>query len=416
MGLPASRSVGPVRSFAMLSVQLPPALQLILACAGFPATPVPWSRPEFAASFDDIGHWDAFIALVDRHRVPALAYAALRNTPPLAVPPEVLSALRERDRVCRLQALHQAQKTVQLVRAFDAQGISVLPLKGVVLSKRLFSDFALRQSKDIDLLVHPEDFDRAEALLIERGFRRIPILPGLSPTPRQERYLRALHYHYEYVDGEGTQLELHWRRQSCSANQMALLWAHTQRVDWMGTPILELDDDLLLLFLCDHGAHHRWFRAKWLGDVAVLLARREQSAWDELFRLAATLDVERPLLQAMLLVHWLYAVKMPPEAVAAIEHNAVIHDLALDALEALAGTEADGLLQITTAARVRFFQRLRKQPQRSEALRRLALSPYDFRTLRLPDALFWAYVPLRPVLWLWRHTGRAQRTFDFSQR
>jgi hypothetical protein len=26
----------------------------------------------------------------------------------------------------------------------------------------------------------------------------------------------------------------------------------------------------------------------------------------------------------------------------------------------------------------------------------------DFRTLPLPDGFFWAYKPLRPVLWLWR--------------
>lgn len=340
---------------------------------------------------------------MDRHRVPALFFAALRHCPDVAVPPATLDALRNRDRAARLQAFAQAQKTVQLVRAFTSADIPVIPLKGVVLSQRLYSDFAVRHSKDIDLLVHPGDFDRAEALLQERGFRRLPILAGLSPTPRQERYLRALNYHYEYVDAEGTQLELHWRRQSWSAESMALLWAHTRSTQWMNTPILELDDDLLLLFLCDHGAHHRWFRVKWLGDVAMLLVRREPSAWDELFRLAATLDVGRPLLQAMLLVQWLYDVPLPPQAEDAITHDPAIQALAQDAMDAIAGTEADGHLQITSTSRVRFFRQLRKHPGYGDAWRRLALSPYDFQTLPLPDALFWAYVPLRPLLWLWRH-------------
>jgi hypothetical protein len=35
----------------------------------------------------------------------------------------------------------------------------------------------------------------------------------------------------------------------------------------------------------------------------------------------------------------------------------------------------------------------------------------DVRTLALPDTLFWAYKPLRPVLWLWRWTKQLmQRT------
>jgi hypothetical protein len=30
----------------------------------------------------------------------------------------------------------------------------------------------------------------------------------------------------------------------------------------------------------------------------------------------------------------------------------------------------------------------------------------DFRVLRLPDRFYWAYTPLRPFLWVWRHVLR----------
>ena len=30
----------------------------------------------------------------------------------------------------------------------------------------------------------------------------------------------------------------------------------------------------------------------------------------------------------------------------------------------------------------------------------------DFRMIRLPDSLFWAYAPLRPVLFAWRKLAR----------
>jgi hypothetical protein len=40
----------------------------------------------------------------------------------------------------------------------------------------------------------------------------------------------------------------------------------------MGTSFLNLKDDVLLLFLCDRGAMHRWSRLKWLSDGDALLA------------------------------------------------------------------------------------------------------------------------------------------------
>jgi hypothetical protein len=36
--------------------------------------------------------------------------------------------------------------------------------------------------------------------------------------------------------------------------------------------------------------------------------------------------------------------------------------------------------------------------------------------LRLPDSLFWLYVPLRPFLWAWRHLRDFVRNTSFPAR
>lgn len=353
--------------------------------------------------------WGTFVSLVDRHRIPALVHANLQlealGSP---VPDGVRVSLEQRDRAARLQAIRHTSKTLDLLKRLAALGVEAIPLKGVFLSQRLYGDVGLRQSKDIDLLVREEHFDAADALLRELGYERPPIVPGYSPTPRQEAYLRETHYHYEYDHPDGTQVELHWRRQSCSNRQMNLLWEHTRQEVFMGVPVRCLDDDLLLLFLCDHGAHHRWFRIKWLSDVAVLFAQRNSAHEEILLSLASQLDLVRPLTQGALLVEWLYGVPMSELMRRKFSGDGTIRALAQDAIKAIAGSEEDGLMRVSIWRKVRFQARLRTRLPWREMVLRAVISPFDFAQLRLPDSLFWVYTLLRPVLWLRRMLSRGQ--------
>jgi hypothetical protein len=47
-------------------------------------------------------------------------------------------------------------------------------------------------------------------------------------------------------------------------------------------------------------------------------------------------------------------------------------------------------------------------PQKTgrDHLLELAYRREDFQVLRLPDRFYWAYTPLRPFLWVWRHMLR----------
>jgi hypothetical protein len=52
--------------------------------------------------------------------------------------------------------------------------------------------------------------------------------------------------------------------------------------------------------------------------------------------------------------------------------------------------------------RLRYERLLRPSRFWCQALTEVAYSSADFRLLRLPDRLFWLYVPLRPILLAWR--------------
>ena len=58
---------------------------------------------------------------------------------------------------------------------------------------------------------------------------------------------------------------------------------------------------------------------------------------------------------------------------------------------------------------IRYERLVRPRKTWRESLSELFYCQQDFAMLPLPDSLFWAYKPLRPVLWLWRWAWEAGR-------
>ena len=56
-------------------------------------------------------------------------------------------------------------RLVRVLKGFHLAGIPVMPLKGPTLSAEVYGDERLRQYRDLDLAVTPDDLPRAQAEL-----------------------------------------------------------------------------------------------------------------------------------------------------------------------------------------------------------------------------------------------------------
>jgi Uncharacterised nucleotidyltransferase len=153
-------------------------------------------------------NWDCLIEGASRHRVSRLLLDGLQACGSPHVPANVIAELRRQTLVAARHSLAHIAELVRLSRIFARAEIRVLALKGVVLSAQLYGDPALRNPRDIDLLVDPEEFDNAEALLVEAGYRRYD--PNLSPRQRiaYRRWIKEVEYIHVV---KGICVELHHR-------------------------------------------------------------------------------------------------------------------------------------------------------------------------------------------------------------
>ena len=383
---------------------LSPEFRLVAMVSWLPSNSLSgWHQGVISTLCGQVANWDDFLFLVERHRIPTLAYANLAAFREL-VPADVLETLKKRSHVAKLYALRHVAEFSRLARLLDQAGIPCLPLKGQVLSQHLYGDPATRQAKDIDLLIRPLDLEKTDNLLRAEGYQLVEADSGLSPA--QARFVLSGHQHYEYHHRQrGIILELHWRCDLWSDEDMQLLWNNTDTTRFGGLELQIMSEELQLLFLCDHGSRHKWFRLKWLGDIARIISVNRVSSWQKIIGLAERLDLQRSLGQSAVLLKQLYDIPLP-EPMSQLAKKEISSRLACEALDMMKILDDDIISQGGKGEGVRelfYMKRLRPSLPIMTLLRRPLVNTADYELLRLPDRLFWFYIPLRPVLWFWRH-------------
>lgn len=387
--------------------QLSPEFRLLVACSWVAPPMLEQDQSEKIASLCRGGiDWDVFVSLVRRHGVSALAHSMLCRNAGNWVPEIKKELLKTQHLQMSVKSLQQLAELIRINTLFSAQGIQMIPLKGVLLSHLLYGNSAMRDSLDIDILVKPEDVDRSDILLKSEGYQCE--YPGVELTQQQKTHLQHHIHHYEYKHVEyGFNLELHCRSFLWTVEQTEELWKNNQVTDLHGSQFINLSDNSLLLYLCEHGARHNWFRLKWLSDVAMLFSRERQDNWSSIIELAGRLDLTRVLALSAQLVHLLYGIRLSDPLCQLISKERNLTNLSASAIKTLNSktrnsTEACGM-QMERLKEAWHIMKLKPSLPFGLMVKEVLIVPEDFIVLSLPGKLFWLYVLLRPFLWIWRN-------------
>ena len=385
-------SASPAR-FAAVS----PELHFLLSCVNPGGTER--SAPVTVAPGLD---WDTFLELVARHRLAPAVHASLGQIAKVPLP--VRTAIKNACESNRILILQRLREIRELHEAFARRGVECAVLKGVLAGLEIYGDPSRRHAGDIDLLIRPRDFRKADAALVELGFRprtlSFPIKDSLLPWVLRQACDK------EYIHPQSrTPVELHWR---LIRNPHLLplepdeIFAQARLFKIAGTSLRILDPGHQLLFLCAHGAKHGWFRLFWLVDVAPLLASASVPGSANLFH-AHGLD--RILHQAVLLAQELLGMQFSPDLTRVAEQDQAARLLSRWALAEILGAERD-LGVATLAERVRrhrYALALRRGfSYRAAHFRQAILAQEDWEEISIPAGWEWLYYGLRPVLWLRR--------------
>jgi hypothetical protein len=141
-------------------------------------------------------------------------------------------------------ALLTAGVSAELAQA----GIRSRPLKGAALSETLYGDVGRRVSKDVDLLVRPQQLHAAVQIVRGIGYRA-------PADPTEANGLPRLHFALEHERAELPPIELHWRihwyETTFASERLLPPAAPGVPAPWRAAPVDELA--ALLLFYARDG-------------------------------------------------------------------------------------------------------------------------------------------------------------------
>lgn len=257
--------------------------------------------------------WSGFLDLLRENRFLPVVHRALCASGVLGDGDPLGEAVRARFKKDSVRALTMTAELVRVVKRLADHAIRVLAFKGPALALQAYGAASMRISKDLDLLVAPEDHERAEKLLLQEGYGyppgEIPFKAGLAR--------RVASFHTHLVHGRNrTQVELHFDlQQDTFPSLMAFddLWRERAAVRIASVDVPAFPLSLHGLYLCLHGEQHSWERLIRPFDIAAVADTLGPEGTAGLLRQAERLGLKARVMKGLLLAHLLFGVAIPEE-------------------------------------------------------------------------------------------------------
>ncbi len=346
--------------------------------------------------------WDLFLELVQHHRVSSVVYKKLKSVSKRTLPQRIIKELQDQYQQTSFQMLKLSGELVKVCQEIATNYIDILVLKGPILALEIYGEFSMRPSRDLDLLVSIEDLKATEEVLFKLGYHK-DIKDQEQEVFNIWRW-RTHHFLYFHPVKQIT-IELHWRLHPppSKAPNFKELWKR-RRVRFISkTSVNYLGKEDLFLFLVTHGARHGWFRLRWLVDIDRLLKNSLDGEF--IASLMKKYQYEYMVGQALILCNHLLKSPLPKrfESVLYKRKSGKLARSALFYIRQIVNLHGEQVSKETLRYHKKYARSLNPiLYQLATYLLILYPSSSDIRTLPLPRALHFLYLPLRPCLTIWR--------------
>ncbi|MGB2705442.1 MAG: nucleotidyltransferase family protein [Candidatus Omnitrophota bacterium] len=294
-----------------LDAPLGNAEEFLLICAGnnLGREIIKWSKELLRRGID----WEFFMLNAARSGLAFVFYNSLRKIDcPSLIPEEFIKRLKVAYFYALRKSTVQHAETMRLLRLFSEEDIVCVPLKGTILSERLYGDIAARgMSVDIDLLIGEKDRAAARKILEKAGY---------SFVEAGEIWNRLGQHIFRKTDG--TVIDLHWEISPVLSSEDRMMgFLSGVRIKEEGdTCYYEFKEEELLLQLAAHLVDSSFLiELRYVTDVNELLAKygREMD-WESVVEKAKKWRLSTSLYTALVLSRTFFKSYVPEEALASL--------------------------------------------------------------------------------------------------
>ena len=290
-----------------LDVPLAGAEDFLLICAGdnLGRETIKWAKELLRRGID----WEFFMLNAARSGLAFVFYNSLRKIDcPSLIPEEFIKRLKMAYFYALRKATVQHAETMRILRLFFEAGTVCVPLKGTILSERLYGDIAARGiSVDIDLFIGEKDKAAARKTLEKAGYAFVQA---------GEIWDRLGQHIFRKADG--TVIDFHWEISPVLSNKdraEGFLNGVRLKEDPLGR-YYEFKEEELLLQLAAHLVSSSFLiQLRYVTDVNELLSKYGREIdWSSVARKAQKWRLSTSVYTAIILSRTFFKTYVPEEA------------------------------------------------------------------------------------------------------
>lgn len=248
-----------------------PELILLLAAAQH----VVAGERKSACILSDV-RWEELLHLAELHGLEPMLAKTLRGAGASA-PGDFWQALNRSCSEIAGRNLALGKELIRVSAHLRNRHINHLVFKGPLLGQMLYETVSLRPSRDIDLLVRPQQTEAAFAALAEIGF---------EDKDRLDHHQRVASIRFsseQCFAKAGIEVDLHWRlvpRHVERSLDDQVMWERATAAKLFDAflPTLAPEDNFVAL--CLHAGEHAWSQISLFCDLAQLLAMTSNFDWE----------------------------------------------------------------------------------------------------------------------------------------
>jgi len=237
--------------------------------------------------------WETFCNYAMRGSITVLIYGALKKiSGHIYIPGYVTDKLRSASIFIISRSVSQERRIAEILELFAAEDIPVMPLKGIILAKRLYGDIAARGlGVDFDLLIKENDKEKAIVLLKETGY-----------AFDSDNEIKEWQWQCTFYKPEAAMIDLHWDITMCCRSQKRIdgFWDGTRFVE-AAADYYEFKEEELLLYLCAHLTNSNAIgHLRYICDINELLNKYgDLINWDSIIKKAKEWKLSSSLYMAL---------------------------------------------------------------------------------------------------------------------
>lgn len=237
--------------------------------------------------------WLYLIEICQKHKVLPLVFSKINKIDVNVIPNNIKRYVVTFVQTNSQRNLLLTAELVGILNLLKMDNINPIALKGPVLAKLAYENFGLRVVSDLDVFVEKPDFDKAQNLLVEHGYRP-------SELNKHEYYQQAQFY----TPKTSICIDLHYDfspKNHFASVDSDIFWKNTQTLTIAGKQIKTFSPEYQLIYLCLEGGKEYWCSLNRICDISGLI-HTQNIDWELLLDTINYLNKEKVVFLGLFLI------------------------------------------------------------------------------------------------------------------